>query len=114
LPAGVESKVEQYLKTNWRQPCARSQSRAASDWATASAGAIERLFSATTPASQRAGAGPFGTPRNCVVVSPRPPCPRASVLAMSLAPVKSSAMTPSSMAVQPADRIRFFSLAAAA
>ena len=51
LPSGVESKVEQYLKTICRQPCRRSQSSAASDCATASAAAIERLFSATTPAS---------------------------------------------------------------
>ena len=92
LPSGVESKVEQYLNTNCRHPCARSHSKASIESATASAAAIERLFSATTPASQVSGAGFVGRPRNCTVASP----PLASVLAMSLAPVKSSAMTPRS------------------
>jgi len=88
LPSGVESKVEQYLKMIWRQPCAFSHSSAASDWATASAAGIERLFSETMPASQSGGAGLPGTPRNCTVASPPvPPPPLASVLAMSDAPV---------------------------
>src|SRR4051794_17958429 len=92
FPSGVESKVEQYLNTNCRQPCARSHSNASSESATASAAGIERLFRATTPASQASGAGFVGTPRNCTVESP----PLASVFAMSLAPVKSSAITPRS------------------
>ena len=90
LPSAVESKVEQYLKKNCVQPCARSQSSAARDWATASAGSMERDFSATTPASTDGSAGPEGTPTYCTVRMP----PLASVLARSLEPVKSSPMQP--------------------
>ena len=99
LPSGVESKVEQYLKTNLPAALAPAASRApASDCATASAAGIERLFSATTPASISAGAGSVGRPRNCAVREPPwPGNPLASVLAMSLAPVKSSAITPSNI-----------------
>ncbi len=93
LPSFVESKVEQYLNRICVAPCASSHSQAASDWATASAAGMVRLFSATTPASQLAGAGPGGMPTNCIVAMP----PLARVLARSLAPVKSSAMQPRSM-----------------
>ena len=103
LPPGVESKVEQYLNINWRQPCACSHFSAARDCTTASPAGIDRLFRATTPASISSGAGVEGTPRNWAVR--KPPCPGsplASVLPISLAPVKSSAITPSSI-IQPRD-----------
>jgi hypothetical protein len=51
-----------------------------------------RDFSATTTASA-CGAAPFGMPMVCTVCMPR----RVSVLARSVAPVKSSAMQPSIM-----------------
>lgn len=51
FPRGVESKVEQYLKYILSAPRSSSQFTAASDSATASSGAMERLFSATTTAS---------------------------------------------------------------
>src|ERR1700712_2661221 len=73
LPSGVESKVEQYLNTIWRTPCACSQARASKDCLTASAGGLERLLSETTPASTFGAAGPDGTPRYCVVRSPPSP-----------------------------------------
>src|SRR5690606_21010124 len=93
LPCGVESKVEQYLKKNWRQPCSRSHSSASSDCATACSGAMLRVFNATTPASTPASAFPRGTPQYCVVAMPF----LTSVLARSDDPVKSSPMQPSSM-----------------
>ncbi len=92
LPASVESNVEQYLKKNWRHPCARNQSSAASDCATASAAGIVRDFSATTSASASTASFDAGTPMVCTVRMP----PRTSMLARSVAPVKSSAMQPSS------------------
>jgi hypothetical protein len=93
LPSGVESKVEQYLKRIWLAPWARSQSQAASDCATASAAGIDRDLSATTPASTPGSAGSPGSPQYCTTRMP----PRASVLARSDDPVKSSPMHPSSM-----------------
>src|ERR687883_1841659 len=95
LPSGVESKVEQYLNTTCRHPCALSQCNASSEAATASSTGTDRDFSDTTPASTSGAAASRGTPMYCEVTSP--PCPGkplARVLAMSLAPVKSSAITP--------------------
>lgn len=94
LPCGVESKVEQYLNRNCRQPWARSQSSAASDWRTASAAGTERVFSATTPASTAGSAGTSGMPQYCTVRMPA----LTSVLPRSDEPVKSSPIQPSSMA----------------
>ena len=91
LPASVESKVEQYLKKNRTQPASCSAFRASSDWATASAAGIERVLSATTTASTSSGIVPFaGTPIVWIVRMP----PLTSMPAMSVAPVKSSAITP--------------------
>src|SRR6185295_8812843 len=95
LPASVESKVEQYLKKYWRAPAARSRSSAARDSATASAPGTVRDFSATTTASaSNKGAPAAGTPITCTVRMPW----RTSVLARSVAPVRSSAMQPRSSA----------------
>ncbi len=90
LPSGVESKVEQYLNRNWLQPCFRSQSSATIDCAAASSAGMVRDFSATMPASTSPPAGSDGTPEYCTVRMP----PRASVLARSEEPVKSSPMQP--------------------
>ena len=91
LPASVELKVEQYLKKKRLQPAACSASSAASDWAMASLAAIERVFSATTTASTSSGIAPFGgTPMVWMVRMPF----LTSMPAMSVAPVKSSAITP--------------------
>ena len=96
LPAGVESKVEQYLKKNCRAPAPRNQSRAASDCATASAAGMVRDFSATTTASTSDGSrSAGGTPKSCTVRIPW----RTRVLARSVAPVKSSATAPSNKAM---------------
>src|SRR3954469_8404296 len=102
LPSGVESKVEQYLNTTCRHPCAFSQCNASSEAATASSTGTDRDFSDTTPASTSGAAVPRGTPMYCEVTSP--PCPGkplARVLAMSPAPVKSSAITPISTGHRP-------------
>ena len=57
----------------------------------ASLAAIERVFSATTTASTSSGIAPFGgTPMVWIVRMP----PLTSMPAMSVAPVKSSAITP--------------------
>src|SRR5581483_9251631 len=93
LPLGVESKVEQNLKWICRAPACLSQASAASDWATASAGGMVRDFSATTTASTASASGASGMPMVWMVRMP----PRTSMLARSVAPVKSSAMQPSSM-----------------
>jgi hypothetical protein len=67
-----------------------------SDWAIASLAGIERVFSATTTASTSAGIAPCpvrlvaGTPMVWMVGMP----PLTSMPAMSVAPVKSSAITP--------------------
>ena len=93
LPAGVESKVEQTLKMNWRAPAACSQRSAASESATACAAGVVRDFNATTTASAcatSAATSPWGTPITCTVRRP----PRTNMLAMSVAPVKSSATIP--------------------
>src|SRR6185503_17345018 len=51
-----------------------------------------------TPASHSSWAAFEGIPKYCVTAMPgEPAAPLASVLAISLAPVKSSAMTPSSI-----------------
>ena len=91
LPASVESKVEQYLKKNWRQPAASSHWSAASDCATASAaGMVRDLRAITTASASTASAGPAGTPIICTARMPA----RTRVPARSVAPVKSSAMQP--------------------
>ena len=94
LPASVELKVEQYLKKILPRAGLLAASRqAASDCATASAAGIVRDFSATTMASASGSGSPVaGTPITCTVRMP----PRTSVLARSVAPVRSSAMQPSS------------------
>ena len=93
LPASVESKVEQYLKKYCRVPARLSAPNAASDCATASAAGIVRDFRATTIASASGSGAPVaGTPITCTVRMP----PRTSMLARSVAPVRSSAMQPSS------------------
>ena len=96
LPASVESKVEQYLKKYCFVPPRFSHSSASSDSLIASAAGMERDFSATMTASV-SGTGPpgRGTPSTTTVDMPS----RTSVLARSVAPVKSSAMQPSSMEV---------------
>jgi hypothetical protein len=92
LPASVESNVEQYLKKNCRVPACLSAEMAASDCATASAAGIVRDLSATTMASAAGSGASFaGTPITCSVRMP----PRTSMLARSVAPVRSSAMQPS-------------------
>ncbi len=76
-------------------PCARSHASAASDWATASSGGLVRDFSATTTASAGGTAiAAAGTPFAWITDSPS----RASVTPRSVAPVRSSAMQPRSMA----------------
>ena len=90
LPSGVESKVEQYLNAICAAPFALSQRQAASDCATASAAGTERVLSAITAASMPGSGAPSGTPAYCSVRAPA----RASVLAASLEPVKSSPITP--------------------
>ncbi|MCY1368410.1 hypothetical protein D9M69_553890 [compost metagenome] len=57
----------------------------------ASAGAMVRDLSATTTASTSASSGPAGTPMVCTTRMPA----RTRLLARSVAPVKSSAMQPS-------------------
>src|SRR6185312_956909 len=95
LPRSVESKVEQYLKKYWRAPAACSRSSAARDIATASAAGTVRDFNATTMASAAGSGSPTGgTPITCTVRMPW----RTSVLARSVAPVRSSAMQPRSSA----------------
>src|SRR5262249_38137365 len=95
FPRGVESKVEQYLKTNCRHPCSFSQLKAWSDCRIASGASIDRVLRATIPASHPCGMCSADRPKNCIVASP----PFARVLAISLAPVKSSAITPRYMCV---------------
>ena len=92
LPSSVESKVEQYLNRICPAPRADSHSSAASDCRIASAAGIVRDLSATTTAWAAPGptSGP-GTPISCTVAMPW----RTSMLARSVAPVKSSAMQPS-------------------
>src|SRR5215813_6560299 len=93
LPASVESKVEQYLKTYCRAPAARRLASTARDIATASAAGIVRDLSATTIASASgSGAPASGTPIAWTVRIPW----RTSVFARSVAPVRSSAMQPRS------------------
>ena len=92
LPASVESNVEQYLKKKRTQPAAWSAFSASSDWETASLAGIERVLSATTTASTSSGIVPLdGTPIVWIVRIP----PLTNMPAMSVAPVKSSAITPS-------------------
>ena len=96
LPSSVLSKVEQYLKKNCRHPARRSQASAARLCCTASRTGAVRDFSATTTASASSGtAVSDGTPMSCTVRMP----PRTSIEQRSVAPVKSSAMAPSSMVV---------------
>src|SRR5215472_1201515 len=95
LPSSVLSKVEQYLKKNCRQPAVRSHSRAARLSSTACRTGVVRDFSATTTASALGAASSGrGTPISCTVRIP----PRTSMEQRSVAPVKSSAIAPSSMA----------------
>ena len=92
LPSSVLSKVEQYLKNTCRHPAACSQASAARLSPTACFAGTVRDFSATTTASTSgAGSCAAGTPINCTVRMP----PRTRVEARSVAPVKSSAMQPS-------------------
>jgi len=86
------------INTNRWHPCACSQDRASRDCVMASCAATDRLLSEMTPASTSGKAGCLGTPRNGMVRGP--PCPGiplVNVFAMSLAPVKSSAITPRSI-----------------
>src|SRR5262249_21981424 len=95
LPASVLSNVEQYLKKNCRHTAERSQASAARLSSTAWRTGAVRDFSATTTASA-SGTGSFGrgSPISCTVRMP----PRTSIEQRSVAPVKSSAIAPSSMA----------------
>ena len=91
FPTGVESKVEQYLNCARETPTRRNAFRAESDWVTASGAGMERVLSATTtasasPKSKSAAGGP-------IVKTTFIP-PRTSIEPMSVAPVKSSAITP--------------------
>jgi hypothetical protein len=91
LPWSVESKVEQYLKKNWRQPAPFSHASASRDCATASAAGRLRDLSAMTTASASTASGALsGTPIICTLRMPA----RTRVPARSVAPVKSSAMQP--------------------
>jgi hypothetical protein len=91
LPASVESKVEQYLKKKRTQPAACNAFSASSDCETASVAGMDRVLSATTTASISSGIVPLaGTPMVWMVRMP----PLTSMPAMSVAPVKSSAITP--------------------
>jgi hypothetical protein len=87
----VLSKVEQYFQNSCFAPALVSASQAASDCATASPTGLVRIFSAMMTASA-SGSGPSGTPITCTADIP----PLTSVFARSVAPVKSSAMQPSS------------------
>ncbi|MNI81044.1 hypothetical protein D3C73_1376240 [compost metagenome] len=93
LPAAVESNVEQYLKKICSQPRSRNQRRASSDSFTASAaGRVLDLRAMTIASASRCPAtSAAGMPMLCTVRMP----PRTSMLARSVAPVKSSAMQPS-------------------
>src|SRR3989344_1393288 len=93
LPSAVESNVEQYLKKICSQPRSRSQRSASSDASTASAAGTVRDFRAMTiaSASRCSATSAPGMPMLCTVRMP----PRTSMLARSVAPVKSSAMQPS-------------------
>ncbi len=91
LPASVESNVEQILNRNRSAPRDCSQASARNDWSTASRTGAVRDFSATTTASASGRVrSARGTPLTCTVRRP----PFVSVLARSVAPVKSSAMQP--------------------
>ena len=93
LPLGVESKVEQYLKKNCAAPRASSQRNAVSESDTALSTGSVRDLSATMIASASPGCVfSSGTP---ITWTTRIPC-LTSVLARSDAPVKSSAIAPSS------------------
>ena len=69
LPAGVESKVEQYLKKICPAPAPAARRARSSDMATASAPGCVRDFSAITTASA-SGIGPAGMPIVCTVLMP--------------------------------------------
>jgi len=91
FPSGVESKVEQTLKKNRSAPRPRSHRSEATLSCTACSTGALRDFSATTTASASGSSSSAeGTPITWVVRIPS--C--ASTLAMSVAPVTSSAMTP--------------------
>ncbi len=84
LPRSVESKVEQTLNITWRAPRAFSHPWAGRAMETASSGAIERLFSATTTASTSGSCrSSAGTPMVCTVRRPA----RVRALARSDEPV---------------------------
>jgi hypothetical protein len=85
LPAGVESKVEQYLKKMLPTPAsAVSQLRAASDIFTAEPASNARALSATTTASHTSsGVASSGGPNSRMV---RSPC-RRNAAATSVPPV---------------------------
>ena len=93
LPASVESKVEQYLKKNCWQPACCSQRSAASDCSTACSAGQLRDFNAITSAS--ASGAVASAPGRSISCTVRMPC-LTRVLHRSVAPVKSSAIHPSS------------------
>ncbi len=98
LPACVESNVERYLSVICLHPCARSHYKAPRLSRTAISGAIERVFSDTTPAPVPLAAADTGIPGYCAVPSPpSSPSPFARVFAMSPPPAKSSAIAPISI-----------------
>ena len=80
------------MKKNCRVSALTSHLSAARDCATASAAAAVQVLSATTTASTESGTGRVGTPISCTVRMPW----RTSVFARSVAPVRSSAIAPSS------------------
>src|SRR5690625_2068764 len=91
LPAGVLSKVEQYLKNRRSAPASTSSRSASRLWPTASSTGVERLLRLTTTASTSSGR----TARSCTPLNwtvRRPPATRNPE--MSVAPVKPSATTP--------------------
>ena len=95
LPASVESKVEQYLKRICFAPRSRSARALASDWATASAaGEVRDLSETTTAWASGSADADAGTPIACTTLMPA----RCSMSATSVAPVRSSATTPRSIA----------------
>ena len=97
LPSLVESKVEQYLKKNCCAPEARSHASAACESATAASTGAVLDFSATTTALALPRSSPAsGMPMVCTAGIP---C-LTSVLARSVAPVKSSAMAPNSTGIR--------------
>ena len=92
----VLSNVEQYLKKNCGHPAAQP-GEGGETCRTAWAGATVRDFSATTTASASGTGCPRGQADSCTQRMPRP----TSIAARSVAPVKSSAMQPSSGHVTP-------------